>query len=61
MLTGRTEELAPVLAGHMDVNAIDLTGIAPPARGALEQLAAGNVKRIMYGNETGLPSPARNG
>ena len=34
VLTGRTEELAPVLAGHMDVNAIDLTGIAPPgARG----------------------------
>ena len=26
ILTGRTAELAPVLAAHMDVNAIDLTG-----------------------------------
>ena len=26
ILTGRLAELAPVLAAHMDVNAIDLTG-----------------------------------
>ena len=26
ILTGNVEELAPILAGHMDVNAIDLTG-----------------------------------
>ena len=29
VLTGRTAELAPVLAAHMDVNAIDLTGAGP--------------------------------
>ena len=29
ILTGRTAELAPVLAAHMDVNAIDLTGARP--------------------------------
>ena len=30
VLTGWTAELAPVLAAHMDVNAIDLTGAARP-------------------------------
>jgi acyl-CoA reductase-like NAD-dependent aldehyde dehydrogenase len=46
MLTGVTAELAPVLAGHMDVNAIDLTGAAPDSRAELERLAAASVKRV---------------
>jgi acyl-CoA reductase-like NAD-dependent aldehyde dehydrogenase len=46
VLTGFTAELAPVLAGHMDVNAIDLTGVEPAARVELERLAAENVKRV---------------
>jgi hypothetical protein len=46
VLTGRPAELAPVLAAHMDVNAIDLTGAEPAARAELERLAAGNVKRV---------------
>jgi acyl-CoA reductase-like NAD-dependent aldehyde dehydrogenase len=46
VLTGFVAELAPVLAGHMDVNAIDLTGVAPGARAELEELAAENVKRV---------------
>jgi acyl-CoA reductase-like NAD-dependent aldehyde dehydrogenase len=45
VLTGRTAELAPVLAGHMDVNAIDLTGAAPEDVAGLERAAADNVKR----------------
>jgi len=57
VLTGRTAELAPVLAGHMDVNALDLTGIGAPARMALEQLAASNVKRVVYGNEDWAARP----
>jgi len=57
MLTGRTAELAPVLAGHMDVNALDLTGIEAPARSALEQLAASNVKRVTYGNDDWAAKP----
>ena len=32
VLTGRAAELAPVLAAHQDVNAIDLTGAAPAGR-----------------------------
>jgi acyl-CoA reductase-like NAD-dependent aldehyde dehydrogenase len=51
LLTGKTAELAPVLAAHMDVNAIDLSGVAGPARAELERLAAGNVKRVFAADE----------
>ena len=48
VLTGRREELAPVLAAHMDVNAIDVTG-ADGDRSELERAAADNVKRVVRG------------
>jgi acyl-CoA reductase-like NAD-dependent aldehyde dehydrogenase len=48
LLTGHTDELAPWLAGHMDVNAIDLAGADGQAE-ELEQLAAENVKRVVHG------------
>jgi acyl-CoA reductase-like NAD-dependent aldehyde dehydrogenase len=47
ILTGDPAELAPVLAGHMDVNAIDVSGAAPDAATDLERLAAGNLKRVL--------------
>jgi acyl-CoA reductase-like NAD-dependent aldehyde dehydrogenase len=47
ILTGLRDELAPWLAGHMDVNAIDLTG-ADGASAELERLAAENVKRVVH-------------
>ncbi len=46
VLTGFTDELAPWLAGHMDVNAIDLTGVDGPTA-ELERAAAENVKRVV--------------
>lgn len=46
VLTGRTAELAPWLAGHDDVNAIDLTGASPESAVELERAAAGNLKRV---------------
>jgi acyl-CoA reductase-like NAD-dependent aldehyde dehydrogenase len=46
VLTGFTAELAPWLASHRDVNAIDLTGVAPSERVALQRAAADNVKRV---------------
>ena len=46
VLTGFRDELAPWLAGHMDVNAIDLTG-ADGSTAELEKLAAENVKRVV--------------
>jgi acyl-CoA reductase-like NAD-dependent aldehyde dehydrogenase len=57
VLTGRTAELAPVLAGHMDVNAIDLTGVAPADRADPERLAAENVKRVFAADEDWAASP----
>jgi acyl-CoA reductase-like NAD-dependent aldehyde dehydrogenase len=45
--TGDPAELAPVLAGHQDVDAIDLTGAAPAPAAELEALAAGNLKRVL--------------
>jgi acyl-CoA reductase-like NAD-dependent aldehyde dehydrogenase len=48
VLTGQRAELAPWLASHMDVNAIDLTG-ADGLRPELEQAAAENVKRVVHG------------
>jgi aldehyde dehydrogenase family protein len=61
ILTGRLAELAPVLAAHMDVNAIDLTGAPAGSRAELERLAAGNVKRVFAAEEdwAAAPSPAR--
>ncbi|ACY96442.1 MULTISPECIES: aldehyde dehydrogenase family protein [Thermomonospora] len=47
VLTGRRAELAPCLAAHMDVNAIDLTGAPPEQAGPLEEAAAGNLKRVL--------------
>jgi acyl-CoA reductase-like NAD-dependent aldehyde dehydrogenase len=48
LLTGFREELAPWLAGHMDVNAIDLAGADGQVE-ELERLAAENVKRVVRG------------
>jgi acyl-CoA reductase-like NAD-dependent aldehyde dehydrogenase len=47
LLTGFRDELAPVLAAHMDVNAIDLTG-ANGDTAELERAAAENVKRVVH-------------
>ena len=46
LLTGFRAELAPILASHMDVNAIDLTGAGDETT-ELEVLAADNVKRVV--------------
>ncbi len=48
ILTGDPATTAPWLAGHMDVNAIDLTGIAgnPGLATSLEEAAAENLKRV---------------
>jgi acyl-CoA reductase-like NAD-dependent aldehyde dehydrogenase len=48
LLTGHRAELAPVLASHLDVNALDLCGADGEAP-ELEALAAENVKRVVRG------------
>lgn len=58
VLTGRTSELAPVLAGHMDVDAIDLTGADPSSQAELGKLAAANVKRVIAADEDFVRTPS---
>jgi acyl-CoA reductase-like NAD-dependent aldehyde dehydrogenase len=56
VLTGRTAEVAPWLASHMDVNALDLCGAADAegvSWGDLEAAAADNLKRVLRPAGTG--------
>ena len=48
ILTGSAATVGPWLASHMDVNALDLTGVAgdPELAISLEQAAAENLKRV---------------
>ena len=47
VLTGHAAELAPVLAGHLDVDGLDLAGLAGTDTRELEIAAAENVKRVL--------------
>jgi acyl-CoA reductase-like NAD-dependent aldehyde dehydrogenase len=48
LLTGRVAELAPWLASHADVNALDLTGVTDRGLAtSLEEAAAGTLKRVV--------------
>ncbi|WP_169951530.1 aldehyde dehydrogenase [Microbispora sp. H11081] len=47
ILTGSAAEIAPWLAGHMDVNGIDLTGADAELAVTCEELAAENLKRVL--------------
>lgn len=47
VLTGRTAEMAPWLASHADVNAIDLTGAPADLAVDLEISAADTLKRVL--------------
>jgi len=58
ILTGLTRELVPWLAGHMDVNAIDVTGVLDDQVAEAERLAAENVKRVTRANGADLFSAA---
>ncbi|MEZ0065327.1 acyl-CoA reductase-like NAD-dependent aldehyde dehydrogenase [Streptacidiphilus sp. MAP12-20] len=50
LISGRTEDIAPTLASHADVNALDLAGVeseeGPASAKALETLAADTLKRV---------------
>jgi acyl-CoA reductase-like NAD-dependent aldehyde dehydrogenase len=57
LLTGSVAELVPWLAGHMDVNAIDVTGVPDDLIPKVDELAAENVKRIHRGPDADPFSP----
>jgi acyl-CoA reductase-like NAD-dependent aldehyde dehydrogenase len=53
LLTGRAAEIAPWLASHMDVNALDLAGVTDTELATeLETAAAENLKRVVRPPET---------
>jgi acyl-CoA reductase-like NAD-dependent aldehyde dehydrogenase len=58
LLTGRVGELVPWLAGHMDVNAIDVTGVPDRLLPQVEELSAENVKRVHRAPDADPFSPA---
>jgi acyl-CoA reductase-like NAD-dependent aldehyde dehydrogenase len=47
LLTGHRAELAPWLASHLDVNALDLAGASADLTVACERAAAENLKRVL--------------
>jgi acyl-CoA reductase-like NAD-dependent aldehyde dehydrogenase len=55
ILTGMTDEMAPWLASHMDVNAIDITGATD--RTALQVSAADNIKRVFWREDNWSQTP----
>ncbi len=62
VLTGRTAEVAPWLASHMDVNAIDLAAAPDDLADDLAIAAAENLKRVVRSAEadwTAMPGLAR--
>lgn len=48
LISGLKSELVPWLAAHMDVNAIDTTGLSGDARAAVQKSASDNVKRVVH-------------
>jgi acyl-CoA reductase-like NAD-dependent aldehyde dehydrogenase len=54
LISGIKTELVPWLAGHMDVNAIDTTGVADKAIPKVQQTAAENVKRVVHFDGEGI-------
>jgi hypothetical protein len=47
ILTGLKRELIPVLAGHVDVDALDIWGVPEDIRRDTELLAADDIKRVL--------------
>ena len=61
ILTGFSAELVPWLAGHMDVDVIDLAGAPPGMAAAAAEAGAENVKRVIVGpgHDADWSSPER--
>jgi acyl-CoA reductase-like NAD-dependent aldehyde dehydrogenase len=47
ILTGRRSEIVPWMAGHADIDTIDVTGCEPALRATAEQQAAESVMRVV--------------
>ena len=56
VLTGLASELAPWTASHMDIDAIDATGLTPKLLKEVQLAGVGNLKRIRTPGDIKLPS-----
>jgi acyl-CoA reductase-like NAD-dependent aldehyde dehydrogenase len=54
LLSGIKSELVPWMAAHMDVNAIDTTGVDAQAIATVQKTAAENVKRVVHFDAAGI-------
>jgi acyl-CoA reductase-like NAD-dependent aldehyde dehydrogenase len=54
LISGLKSELVPWMASHMDVNAVDTTGVAADAVATVQKTAAENVKRIIHFDGSGI-------
>ena len=54
LISGLKSELVPWLASHMDVNAIDTTGVEAGALAGVQKSAAENVKRLVHFDGAGI-------
>jgi acyl-CoA reductase-like NAD-dependent aldehyde dehydrogenase len=54
LISGLKTELVPWLASHMDVNALDTTGVALDSIAAVQNAAAENVKRVVHFDGTAI-------
>lgn len=61
VLTGKLDELVPVLAGHMDVNALSLAAGEPDLRKNAALSASENLKRVVDLSATDWRKPASAG
>lgn len=57
ILTGLVQELGSIVAGHMDVNAIDLAGCTAEQVATYEELAIDNLKRVVRPDSAGSGTP----
>lgn len=54
LISGLKSEIVGWLASHMDVNALDTTGVAADAVAAVQKAAAENVKRVVHFDGAGI-------
>jgi acyl-CoA reductase-like NAD-dependent aldehyde dehydrogenase len=58
LLSGQRRELLPWLAAHMDVNGLDASGCSDEELAAVQEAAAGNLKRVVRGIDQDLSPQA---
>jgi hypothetical protein len=59
IVTGSTDELAPILAAHEEVDGLDLSGLSTDEADGMAALGAGSIKRVFRPHEKESDSSLR--